>query len=496
MVVVNCTPAEANWAEREFEGTQLWDRRCVKSLGRIADLLARSSGCSFSRACGHTLRQSAHRIFSHSSTSVSGLMLGHIAETIQRGQAPETQTGVSPLLIIQDTTDFDYSKHFATEGIGPIGSKQKRGLLAHCGFAVRADGLPLGVVHLDIWARDEQQHGKKQYRQQLPIEQKESYKWIAGLQGIEDAFDPEQPLLIVADREADIYDYLAEPRRSQTHLLVRASYPRKVFVGKEGEPSTLFDAVAACAVLGTYSIKIPRRPALPEREAQEGRVVELQVRSCEMELPASPSATRNSQTSPSVRIWVIQASEAVPSSASEEDSNQPSARQEEGGKPSASASTPVSWTLISTQPISSSAMAWEMVQHYTRRWMVERLHYTLKSGLRAEKLQFDDAQSLTKALALLYIVAWRLLWLLCISRSDPDAPAAVLLEAAGLTVLDAVSRRSVKTAGEAMLEIAKLGGYEYYPAASPPGIKSLWLGLRRLDDIMIGFQLAANRAKS
>jgi hypothetical protein len=415
--------------------------------------------------------------------------------------------------VIQDTTDFDYSKHFAAQDLGPIGSKTKRGLLSHCGLAIRDDGLPLGVVHLEIWARDEEEHGKKQRRQQKPTEQKESYKWITGLHGIEAALGPDQQVLVIADREGDLYDYLAEPRGPKTHLLVRAHHPRKVqAVGSEGgRQGTLFDLVSASAVAGEYQLQIPRRPAAVGRAGEPGRLATLQVRSAQIEIPAPPSATLHANTT--ARLWVVQASEvrggAEPviserpvatdrGSDETSDAEQEAVEQEavEQDIAATSGDAPVSWTLLCTEAVLDGDAAWQMVQLYARRWQVERLHFTLKSGLRAEKLQFDDGSSLKKALALLYVVAWRLLWLLHISRQEPDTPAAAILEPGAQAVLNAVSRRSIKTASEALLEIAKLGGHEHYRNGAPPGIKSLWLGLRRLDDIVIGFQLAQSQAKN
>ena len=515
MVIVNCTTNDEltqntgaahlapNWATQEFSAAQVWDRRCLKSLSRMADRLARSSGNSFSQACGHSLRQSAHRIFAHPTTSVMGMIAGH-GEQTRRRCAEETAAG-NRILVVQDTTDFDYSKHFAAEGLGPIGARNKRGLLSHCGLALRGDGLPLGVVHLDMWARDDAEHGKKQQRRQKPTEQKESYKWIEGLHGIEAAFDADQPVLVIADREADLYDYLAEPRHPKTHLLVRAHQPRQVLItsseigvttsSEADQRTSLFDLVASSTVKGKYQLSIPRRPAVVGHAAQEGRLATLEVRFTEVELPAPASATLHAKTT--TRLWVIQAREAEAQAKTQAETQaEPEAQGADEETAAATGIQRVCWTLLCTEPILNADAAWQMVQFYALRWQVERLHFTLKSGLRAEKLQFDDGASLMKALALLYVVAWRLLWMLHISRQEPQTPSAAILEPAALAVLNAVSRRTLKTASEALLEIGKLGGHEHYRKGPPPGIKSLWLGLRRLDDIVIGFQLGANQVKN
>src|SRR5229473_665101 len=119
---------------------------------------------------------------------------------------------------------------------------------------------PEGLLHLAVWARDPEQQGQKQARKQRPTREKESQKWLDGLAGTEAVLPPEQPVLVVADREADVFAYLAAPRRPNTDLLVRACQPRLVTVARPGaaggeERASLLVVAKSAPVVGFMPVR-------------------------------------------------------------------------------------------------------------------------------------------------------------------------------------------------------------------------------------------------
>lgn len=450
---------EESWATEEMAGAQIRDRRRIKSVIGIVEKLADQPGVAFSTACGSASRQAAHRLFEHPDTTVGKLLAGHIAETAARCWAYDL------VLAIQDTTSFEYNGHKAKQGLGPTNdSPNGRGLFAHTAWAVSPDGLPLGTLHVQMWVRDLLDAGSRHRRRQRVPAEKESHKWREGLAGIEAALPPNQAVLVIQDREGDVFDFLAAPRRAQTHLLIRASQPRAVRVaaadgaGKLAR-STLFAAVGAAPPVGTLSVRIARRPGQREREAL------LTVRGQEMAIqaPQRKGVARGEQ-----RVWVVQAREEAPPAGVEA----------------------VEWVLISTLPVLTSAEACQMVRYYSRRWSIERFHFTLKSGCQVEKLQIDDVTSLEHALAVYYVVAWRLQYLTYHARIAPQTPAGEVLAGEELAVLTQAAGRPIDTLQEAVRAVAKLGGYQPYRGAPEPGVKVLWLGWRRLEAMLEGWRLA------
>lgn len=461
------------WAWTELAGARVWDPRCRRSLTRICEQLADRPQASFSTACGPAGRQAAHRIFEHRTTAVAGLLHGHYQQTARRCQEalgpPVADAEPELLLVAQDTTELDYSTHLATTGLGQVGrGATHRGLFAHAALAMTGTGLPLGLLHLEIWARDPAALGKREERMRRPTRAKESQKWLTGLAAVEAALPPEQPLLVIQDREADLYDLLAAPRRAQTHLLIRACQPRVVAIaGSESDaagPLTLFAAAATAAVCGQLTVTVPRQAGQPEREA----ILTLRSRPVAVPPPSYRPAAERRDPARTVTVWVIEAQEREPPPET----------------------TPIHWVLLSTRPAPDAERAGWLVRVYTRRWRIERLHFVLKSGLRAERLQLDDAASLQHALALYYLVAWRLLWLTERARAHPEGPASALLSPEEQAVLAAHAGRPVPTQREAVQAIARLGGFPRAPSAGEPGVKSLWLGLTRLEAMVLGWKLA------
>lgn len=368
------------------------------------------------------------------------------------------------MLVAQDTCFFVYPQQQIV-GLARVNQSQKsRALLGHAALALTPAGTPLGLLALACWGEDPTAPLRLP-GERLPEAERESQKWRETLEAVE-ARLPEAPrVLVLADREADIAAYLTRPRRPGLHHLVRVAQDRTVTAPNdvgEAERQSIFAAVAAAPVLGTHRVRVPRHKSeihqlmLPTREVD----LELRVQTIRLR-PAGKGGVPT-------EAWVIQALELEPPA----------------GEP------PIHWVLITTEAVWDFEAACAMVGYYAKRWVIERLHFTLKSGLRAERLQIDDAVSLGHALAVYYVVAWRLLHLTYLAREQPEAPASATFEPEELTVLTAATKREVSTVWEAVLAVAELGGWQRYRTAPPPGVKSLWVGWITLRGMVQGYRLA------
>jgi hypothetical protein len=261
--------------------------------------------------------------------------------------------------------------------------------------------------------------------------------------------------------------------------LIRASSPRQVLLAappagqsehrQRREASTLWAALETAPGVGTLQVSIPRAAG------RKARTAELELRLLEVWLlpPRVRQVTAASRARKPVHVWVVWAHEVQPP-----------------------AETPaVSWVLLSTLPVAGTTAAAQLVQAYTRRWMIEQLHLVLKSGLRIERLQFDDAASLKHAVALCYVVAWRVLYTRDVARFAPEAPAEEVISAEERQVLEALAQQPLPTARAATRAVAHLAGFPRYPSAGEPGVKSLWEGFRRLEGMLLGWQLAQQQFK-
>ena len=458
------------WALREFAGARVAHKMHVEALANLAESLAAAPEVSFSNAVGHGGRQAARRIFRNALTTPEAMLQGHYAQTAARSAGEEL------LLVVQDTTTFNYSSHHATAGLGPIDEHAgSRGLLCHSALAISAAGQPLGLLAVQIWARDPQEHGKAQKRRQLPTSDKESQKWLNTLKSVQERLPSKQRVLVIQDREADVFAFLAAARRTGVDLLVRASHPRLVELPSEESQTESETAVAkdllstasSAPVVAEMRVSVPRKPGQAQREA----ILTVRAQRLRVKPP------RNGLKQPG---WKPQ--ELTVINACEENAANP----KDG----------IHWVLLTSLAVTTAEEACQAVQYYSRRWIIERLHFTLKSGYRTERLQIDEASALGNALSLYYLVAWRILWMTYLARTEPETPVEVILHADEIAVLEAQTKRNITTVSEAVISIASLAGYVRYKSAPPPGPKMLWQGLRKLEAMTIGWNLAQANDKT
>jgi hypothetical protein len=453
-----------SWAEVEMWGAALPHGRYRYNLAMLTHSLVAKQGLSFSAAAGHGGRQFATRLFSNSKTTVEGLLRGHFDQTCKRCAKEKI------ILVPQDSSSLNYSSHTATTGLGPLNdSVSGRGLHAHSALSMTTSGLPLGVLYLEIWARKIEERGTAQSRKSKPIEEKESFKWIKCVHAVTESLSnyltDGGKVVVIGDREADIFDLFAEPRARGMELLVRANHPRLVELAGEPGQFNVFDAISSTSEIGSFEITVPAKGNVRERKA----TLELRLQAVEMLAPKGGVHDQGVDRQP---VWVVQAREDL--------SKRP---------PGLETLDPISWTLLTTMPVRDAVEARQIVDYYTKRWNIEVLHHVLKSGLAIERLQFDDSESLKHALAVCWVAAWRMFYLTIAARKEPTIPASEVLEPDELAVLEKAEGKPVTTVEDAVQAIAKLGGY--YPSKKrPPGVKSLWLGQRALAAMVVGWRLA------
>ncbi|NEO88698.1 MAG: IS4 family transposase [Spirulina sp. SIO3F2] len=411
--------------------------------------------------------QSIYRFWSNPQVSAKAIVNSQAEGTVAR--ALECKT----VLSIQDTTDLDYTSHRQTKGLGYFNQTKQQGIKVHNCFAVSGEGAPLGLLHQQCWVRPDPPRKKKsgpkkksQKKKKKPIESKESYRWLSTLSAVEEKIAQKVQLVQVADREADIFELFAQPRQANSELLIRAKANRNV----DHELGKLFATLKQAPVLGEFSVRIERTPKRPARNAR------VQVRAIQVTLEVPHNLAKLTHLSPVTlnALWV------------------------EEIEPPADGGQPMCWRLLTTLPIDSFAQAAQIVLWYSYRWLIERFHFTLKSGCKIEDLQLKHRDRLLKALATYSLVAWRLMSMTYQARLTPDASCELLLEPAEWRLLRrkfVPKSRSKKppTLQQAMIWIAQLGGFLARKGDGEPGVKTLWRGYTKLHHLLEGAQLAPNR---
>ena len=270
-------------------------------------------------------------------------------------------------------------------------------------------------------------------------------------------------MVSVGDREADIFELFDAVRQFEhaPKLLVRAQQNRKLV----DEEAKLWDHMKALPPAGTLEVRVPRQHQRAARTA----LLDVAYAQVSLQAPA-----RLGKREP-VRMWAVLAKERAVVA---------------GVKP-------LCWLLLTTCEVDSLEQASEKLRWYAQRWGIEVYHRTLKTGCQIETRQLGSADRIEACLAIDMVVAWRILHLTHLGRTHPDVPCTVYFEEAQWRALVLFKNRGKSlppkppTLREAMRMVASLGGFLGRKSDGEPGAQTLWLGLQRLDDITLGFQIAS-----
>ena len=204
------------------------------------------------------------------------------------------------------------------------------------------------MSRISLGEKARQGKGVKERRRK--IGEKESYRWLESLENSQNLIPTEISLITIADREADIYELFAQPRRIGSDLLIRAAQNRRVLKG-DREKGKLFETLAQVEPCGEKTLELQRTPR------RKARFATLTVRFTTLELQP-PQGKKEIQ--PPIMVQAILA-------------------EEENPPPREKA---VSWLLLTTLPVLSYTDACDCLEKYAYRWLIERFHYVLKSGVR------------------------------------------------------------------------------------------------------------------
>ena len=169
-----------------------------------------------------------------------------------------------PVLVMQDTVFFSYGRHPKTRGLGPIGKSHAahdRGLIMHNALAFTPSGVPLGIVSQSLWARG--QIPKEDYQEKIErlqvtaIEEKESAKWLVALTETVERAPAGVPVVTVADRESDFFEFLTHAHDLRAHYLIRARTDRKLVPEDSAGCLRTQEALSDAPAWGSLTIEVP-----------------------------------------------------------------------------------------------------------------------------------------------------------------------------------------------------------------------------------------------
>ncbi len=445
----------------ELRGAELGDDRLSRRLSVLAERALGAPDAGFPQMVASDAElEGVYRFLSNEKVTAERILGPHIEATLDRAAAERS------VVVVHDTTSFEFGGASPRKGLGlMIGNGQ--GFFAHVALAV-APGesrLALGALGLEHWPRRTRKHSNRN-KQTRKDQERESLRWGRMLEHIEQQRGERFSCIHVMDREADIIEVLLDTRRLGARFVIRSAHDRALHDGGRlrDRVSGLQPSIRKEVTLNARSDK--GRPGVLRKRhpKRSGRTAMLGIAGCAVEL----STGRYNRDQPPVAVNVVHVRELDPP------------RDE----------PPVDWLLCTSEPIDTPEQLEAIVDAYRARWVIEEFFKALKTGCALEKRQLESYRALSNALALFIPVAWRLLLARSLARTNPGAPARIVLTPIQLRL---VTHKLQLEAPPATLEqatyaVARLGGH--LRRNGPPGWQTLGRGFEALLLMQAGWRAA------
>ena len=383
------------------------------------------------------------------------------------------------VVCIEDTTEINLSSHSKRikrdDYIGTTNANKAKGLgfLLHPSLVLDAiDCIAYGYADIKVWNRPLNFKSKidREYNS-LPIEEKESYKWIEVSKNTKAALgDIVENMVIVQDREGDIYEQFAIIPDDKTDLLIRARTNRTL-----SNKTKLFNYLSDQQPKGNYNLLIEAK------QGRKKRIATMEIRYKQVEIIKTAGASKD--TAGSINLYLIEAKEINYSGADK-----------------------ICWRLLTTIPVESLEIAKMCIEWYSWRWTIEEVFKILKKeGYNIEASELEYASSVRKMCLMIMEVVIKL-FLMRLAYGDPEVELSAdscfttteqkflehqIIQLEGKTEKQKNPYKT-KDLKRYVWAIARLGGWKGYESKRKPGITTLWIGLKYFKASMQGWEIHKN----
>lgn len=454
----------------EVGGAEFGDKRLSRRLTSLTEKLAMSPDQSFPAAAGDSAAlEATYRFLNNESVTPERILEPHFEASARRAKS------ASRVIVAHDTTEFLFE---GRTDMGRLG-QGRVGFLGHFALGMAIDGakIPIGVMGMRTIFRYGRAKSRKNRNRRRFSTTSEELRWWELVSEIEDrvARDGSSKMIHVMDREADAYTLLARLIARQCRFVIRMAHDRRVEVG-EAPREKVSAALARANFMIEREVPISKRlpnPRIKNSRAHGGprdaRLAKLQFSVLQARIPRPGWAAKDTQSHLDVNIVRVLEVDAP------------------------NECVPIEWRLVTTEPVANLEQIAEVVDAYRARWTIEEYFKALKTGCAFEKRQLENKRAILNALAVFLPIAWQLLYLRGAAREESDRPAAALLSALQLRILQrhpALKLKQRPTMREASKAIAKLGGH--LPSNGEPGWQVLGRGYEKLLMLAEGALLSQN----
>lgn len=380
------------------------------------------------------------------------------------------------ILCIQDTTEMNFFSQVHrikdNTGLGRLdGAKPMLGFKMHSTLMLDAlNGEILGFSDVHLWHRPQEMPNRRERKSKsLPIEEKESYKWIRAATKSKARLQEATMITFVEDREGDIYEQLSSIGGENAHYIIRSKNNRNT-----SNSSKVWNELEKQPTLGEFTLNLQT----DHRKHRKKRKVTLKIRYAKVDITTGNGRVNGAAYPDKVDLNIVEAYE-----------------DREGG---------LSWKLLTTHPISNFGDAFQIVDWYSQRWTIEQVHRLLKNqGFQLEESELESGWAIRR-LCLFMLSALLRIMQMNIAYNEPeggqnihdvysDSEIECLKEVNSKIQGNTVKQQNLsnpETLKWATWVIARLGGWKAYHSQGPPGLIVLKRGLDKFYAIMYGWQMA------
>jgi hypothetical protein len=451
------------WAVKTFGAVECGDPRRTDRLIKVASAWASNPSASLPCALetwGETL--GAYRLLDNPAISYEEIISPHWSQTYHEAtQCPRT-------LLLGDTTEMDFSTHKAVKGLAPIGnSREDLGFSLHTVLAMNPQTQQLlGCLTQEPFLRKLVPKGET--KTQRKKRERESQVWERSVKQI-GRVPPNCQWIYVGDSGSDIYTFWQTCEDLGYDFAVRVAQDRVIEISpddapEDGEGNYLKTLARALPATSAHFLHIPAHEHQPKRKV----FLQMSFQKVRVQPPLHGDSLRKTD----LTAWVVRVWETHPPQGQE----------------------PLEWILLTTVPILCPADAWEVVQWYRWRWLLEDFHKALKTGCRMELRYLQNVEALWKLLAIFTPIALRLLLLRQTAQQAEETPAVEVVSQEVIRIVIHLDKRhrDIVTAKQLWHAVARLGGYLDRTGDGPPGWQTLWKGWMRVLYTLEGVHFAAH----
>lgn len=444
----------SNWVVNELESLEIGDKRLNKRILSILDCVSKQPQLSINKLF-HTRKevQACYRFFSNDLVDETKIIQPHLDKSIERvSQHPV-------VLCLSDTTSLNYTTRKKLKDSGYISSNNAQGFFLHATIAVTPDRLHLGLVGQKFWSREKEKKARSSYeRERMMFAEKESYRWLEAYRNSCDLSGrcSDTNVIHITDREGDIFEIYDEyaNRDDAADYVIRSNHNRRVHF-EDKSSNTLIQEVEKSPILGEVSFDVINR------DSNASRTIRQTVQAIPVTIKSRYGADKPNL---SCKVNVVYLKEIDPSNEERQ----------------------IIWCLLTSLAITTQEEILQVVKYYLCRWEIEVFFKTYKSGCKVEEKSLRTAERLYPLFSLLLIVAWRVNFLLHLSRVTPTLSCAFFFEESEWRAgyVAATRDRNVPDKPPTMKEmigyIGKLGGHLGRKKDPLPGVKAIWTGICKL----------------